>query len=373
MTETNIIIIEQDSSIRAVLTKMTERLSGFKVILSTADGQLGLENIQNDNLHLIMLSTRIQGMSCTDFLQKMTEIENCVPVLMVAPYSNSGMTQVIEALRLGAVDFIPEPKDTIADDIENIFRELKIKLEILSRNYKLLLLQISGKQSLSNEPKIKKKSMRSLVDKTKLSKTGKIAEMSSDVKIIAMGLSIGGPKLLVEILPSFKKRFAIPFLIVQQLNKNIVKLFVKNLAKSCDYNVLEAVHHTEILPSTIYLAPGNKQMGVIKCDKKYLIETTYTDKISEQVPSIDYLFRSLADVYGEHTIALLMTGYGKDGVSGMRLLKSKGAVTLAQESQSCAVPEKSQIAVEQKIVDEIVPGNLLPKRLKELVRLSRSK
>ena len=113
-------------------------------------------------------------------------------------------------------------------------------------------------------------------------------------------------------------------------------------------------------------------MGVIKCDDRYLIEHTFSDPVSGQLPSIDYLFRTIADAYGRDALCVLMTGSGSDGVSGLRLLRSRGALVLGQHPETNAAPERVLQAIELNMLSEITTLPRLAKRIREIVNISEA-
>jgi len=359
----SILLIEKDTAVRNIIGKIIHKISKNIEFQTTDTFREAFSLLKKGSVQLVLLGLTFSTERISTFLLKKEEAENKVPVIVLSSPSKSDMLKTFEVLKAGAIDFITRPLNYNID-LDNICIELTSMLEMLATNYPIL--DNNADEIPQEEKKPKRSSSKILIP-------NKVKQSNGKINLIAIGLSIGGTKALVELITSLPKKFKKPFLVVLQIHEAFLKPFSQALSEITPMQVTEAAHHNQIEPGMIFLAPGGKQMGIIQCGEKALIEVTYTDRVSGHLPSIDYLFRSLADICGQHTLCILMSGTGKDGVSGLRMLKSKGAITLSQDKESSVTFEKSKIAIDQGIIDEIVSLKKMPKRIREIIELSEEK
>ena len=161
---------------------------------------------------------------------------------------------------------------------------------------------------------------------------------------------------LSELLPSLPSNFSLPVLIVQHMPKLFTRTLAESLARKTTIRVVEAQDDEELKAGTVYIAPGGSQMKVRRGDKgEVLVQITDAPAENYCKPSADYLFRSVAQVYGERALGVIMTGMGSDGVLGLRLMKRQGAQVIAQDRQSCTVWGMPRMAFEAGVVDIMLP------------------
>ena len=188
-------------------------------------------------------------------------------------------------------------------------------------------------------------------------------------QVIAIGASTGGPKALIELLPSLPANLPVPIVMVLHMPAGFTTQMATSLDSKCKISVLEATDKQPLLPGTAYLAPAGTQMKVaIAPTGSRVIRVTNDPPIHNCKPSVDYLFRSVALVYQERAIGVILTGMGSDGALGLKEMKGRGAATIAQEKKSCIVYGMPKEAVSLGAVDVISPLSRIHTELLKRVR-----
>ncbi len=158
--------------------------------------------------------------------------------------------------------------------------------------------------------------------------------LTTDVKVVAIGASTGGPPVIETILSRLSKDSCAPLLIVQHIAPGFVQGFADWLANSCRIPVKIATGHEFPLPGHAYIAPDGVHMGM---DTSGRIVFEGSEPENGLRPAVSYLFRSVANVFGKNIVGVLLTGMGKDGAKELKMMKEKGAITIAQDEESCVV------------------------------------
>lgn len=301
-------------------------------------------------LSLILLDNEMADGASASVLAEIAAMPAHPPILLLSDPSIESMRTMLDAFEAGADDFLPRPSENLQMDPDILSACISEKVFSFTR-------------------------LPALPDRSTLSKLeGKrIKTLPGTISIVALGLGTGGTKAIMNIVPQLPKRPRIACLAVLQAPPPFLPPLSAVLAERCPVEVHLARHHLDITPGRLILASSAMQMGVIKCDDRYLIEHTFSDTVSGQLPSIDYLFRTIADAYGKEALCVLMTGSGSDGVSGLRLLKSRGALVLGQHPETNAAPERVLQAVELGMLAELIPLPRLAKRIREIVNISEAK
>jgi two-component system chemotaxis response regulator CheB len=187
-----------------------------------------------------------------------------------------------------------------------------------------------------------------------------------NVELVVVGISTGGPQALNRMLPQFEADLPVPVLIVQHMPPVFTKSLAKDLDKRCSLTVSEAVDGQPVSAGHILIAPGGKQMKVVREGEEATVRITNDPPENSCRPSVDYLFRSVTRAYGSNAVGVIMTGMGNDGAQGCRQLKQRGAAIIAQDEASCVVFGMPREPILEGIVDVVAP---LDEIATEIVRL----
>jgi len=257
-----------------------------------------------------------------------------VPVIVVSSHSTQGAAVTLKALSMGAFDFVAKPADVSAR-MPEIADELisKIKAAAQSRG-------ISLAAPASAAP--------AAVEKT--------AAVSGHrpTRVVAIGVSTGGPQALQYVLPQLPKDFPGTILIVQHMPEGFTEMFSRRLDEICAIRVKEAQSGDLLLPGRALVCPGSRHLKVKRLPLGDVAVLSDEPRVNGHRPSVDVLFKSVADEFGSKSLALLMTGMGEDGAQGMNHVKAAGGMTIAQSEDSCVVYGMPKAAIERGYAVRVV-------------------
>ncbi|HDP80343.1 MAG TPA: chemotaxis protein CheB, partial [Spirochaetes bacterium] len=174
------------------------------------------------------------------------------------------------------------------------------------------------------------------------------------VRVVAIGTSTGGPSALIQVFSKFPDKFPSPVLVVQHMPEGFTSAFAQRLDANSALKVKEASDGDRVLPGCGYIAPGHSHMRVENSDGDRVLRVYKGEKVSGHRPSIDVLFDSVASVYGENAVGVIMTGMGKDGAEGILKMKNRGGYTIAQNEETSVVYGMNRVAVQIGGVRDVV-------------------
>jgi len=272
------------------------------------------------------------------FLEKLMRLRP-MPVVMVSSLTEKSSSITLQALELGAFDYVTKPKLDIRNGLSEYAEELTDKIRGAARA-KLKAQNVAQKT-------IRPKNSADVV------LAAEHRDFSTTEKIISVGSSTGGTEALKVFLMDLPADSP-GILITQHMPEAFTKTFAKRLDGLCKIAVKEAEHGERILPGHAYLAPGNRHLLLKRSGANYMIGLSDGPPVNRHRPSVDVLFRSAANYAGKNSIGIIMTGMGDDGAAGMLEMHQAGAYTLAQDEQSCVVFGMPKEAIARGGVAEIV-------------------
>jgi two-component system, chemotaxis family, protein-glutamate methylesterase/glutaminase len=354
-----VIIIDDSAFMRKSLTLMLESDKEIRVIGTARDGNDGIDKIRKLKPDIVTLDIEMPGMDGLTALKIIME-QMPVPVLMVSSLTTEGAYSTMQAFELGAVDFISKDLASLSTNIRNIKDELidKIKQIVQSR-----LVQTRFR-------------MRRLVQSSSVRKSQSKSEIriisfesvAADLQAVVVGISTGGPEVLHNLIPRIPKQFPLGIAIVQHMPPHFTKSLADRLNTLSKVYVKEAEHGEIFEPGKVLIAPGGKQMTF--CNDGPYVRTEISDEPLTALyrPSADIMMKSAAATFRGPLLGLIMTGMGKDGVEGLKSIKSKGGYVIAQDEESCIVYGMPQAALEEGVVDSMVPPEKISLTLDQLTK-----
>jgi two-component system chemotaxis response regulator CheB len=320
MTETNkikVLVVDDSPSVLDLLTYILNSDPGIEVIGTALTGERALKFLEKTTPDLItmdMAMPEMDGLEATRIIME----TNPVPIIIVsASWSPSEVTDTLKALEAGAIAIMEKPRGIGHPDHNKMAIELVNTIKTLSA-VKLVRRWPKMRKTVK-EPGAHKEDL-----KTDL----------SDIGLVAIGASTGGPPVIQAILAGLPRELKVPVLIVQHIADGFLKGFIKWLAGSTGQKVSVAEDMEKLNPGHFYLAPNNFQMGI---NRNGIIELNNSDPVSNLCPSVSFLFRSVAEVYGKNAIGVLLTGMGKDGANELKMMRERGAVTIAQDEDTSVI------------------------------------
>jgi len=359
-----ILVVDDSPFMRKSLQKMLESAPDLRVVATARDGIDALEKIQEHKPDIVTLDIempRMDGLTCLRRIMA----EHPMPVLMVSSLTQEGAQSTLDALSIGALDFIAKESGFASLSIMQIQHDLQEKVRRLATSPRF---PKSGQASHSapggaSHPAPTHPASpfqappRTLPPAPKASAppSGATLAASPMAEMLVIGSSTGGPKALQDILPNLPSDLPVPCLVVQHMPSTFTKPFADRLDGLCQVHVKEAEQGEPLKAGTVYIAPGGIHMTYSARGPKGCIELSPEPVSSLHRPSVDVLFLSLAELFRGQVLAGILTGMGSDGAKGMEQLKRKGAYTLAESEESCVVYGMPRAAVERGCVDVVAP------------------
>jgi two-component system chemotaxis response regulator CheB len=340
MNEIRVLVIDDSPTARFLIKETLESDPSIKVIAMAEDPYEARDIVVRDNPDVICLDVEMPKMDGITFLKKLMK-HFPRPVVMVSSLTHKGTSTTIEALEIGAIDFVGKPDANLDGGIDGIEAELVTKVKLAARsNIKYKMPQINH---LTAIPK------------------SKFAN-----KIIAIGASTGGTNAIKEVLQALPKDFP-PVVIVQHMPPDYTKAFADRLNDICEVDVKEASDGDRVCDGQVLIAPGGYHMVIRHDSSGYSVKVGSGEKVSGHRPSVDVLMFSVAKYAKNNAIGVILTGMGGDGAKGMKQLRDSGAKTIGQDEASCVVYGMPKVAFELGGVEHVVPLEKVPDKLLSLL------
>ncbi|MCL4551433.1 MAG: chemotaxis response regulator protein-glutamate methylesterase [Bacteroidetes bacterium] len=350
-----VLVVDDSAFMRKSLSLMLGSDPEISVIATARNGQEGIELALKHKPDLITLDVEMPVMDGLTALKKI--MKDCpTSVIMVSSVTTEGAQATLKALELGAVDFIPKEMSYVSVNISKIKEDLISKVKEITR-------QKSLRERLSRLKAISERTNTKPQDYTYPNVLPQIGYSA-----VMMGISTGGPFTLQKILPLISEKIQVPIFVVQHMPPKFTKSLADRLNGMCKLDVKEASDGDRVQPGVIYIAPGGYHMKLNKSlSNGVSINTTLEPSDSLHRPSVDVMFESVVEVYGKHALGVVMTGMGKDGYEGIKMLKSIGGSSIAQDEESCVVYGMPKAIVEGGLADAILPAEKIPEMINKVV------
>lgn len=340
MPKIKVLIVDDSALVRQTMLNILTEANGFESIVAY-NAILAQKKIEQRRPDVIVLDIEMPQMDGITYLKKIMS-EDPIPVVICSALTSDGSRKALEALDAGAVEVINKPQVGTKKFLEE---SSTLLIDSVKAAYNA---QVSKKRkpavTLKVAPKLNADVMLSI---------GKPSLAAAGQQVIVVGASTGGTQALEELLKCLPDNMP-PICIVQHMPENFTKAFATRLNSICKINVCEAKNGDVLKSGMAMIAPGNYHMLLKRRGKGYYVDVKDGPLVSRHRPSVDVLFRSAARFAGGNVIGVIMTGMGDDGAQGMLEMKNAGAITIAQNEQSCIVYGMPKEAVKRNCVDHIV-------------------
>jgi two-component system chemotaxis response regulator CheB len=346
-----VLVVDDSALMRKLIPQMLERDRGIRVVGTAMDGEFAIGKIAELRPDVITLDLEMPRMNGIDALRQINR-KHRVPVIVVSAHSTEGATTTFKALAMGAFDFIAKPAQGASAHIEDIAAQLTAKIRAAAQ-----ARTVSAPQS-------------PLPAVSRVQKLPQVRTAPS--RVIAVGVSTGGPNAVQYVLSHLPAGFSGSLLIVQHMPEGFTEMFAKRLDETCALHVKEAKSGDLLVAGRALICPGNRHMKVRCAPLGNVVVLSDEDPVSGHRPSVDVLFRSVAQEFGPRAAAILMTGMGEDGAEGMGMIKDAGGVTIAQSAESCVVYGMPRAAIERGYAMRVSALESLPNAIQSLCTKSVS-
>lgn len=329
------LIVDDSVVIRRLVTHALEGDPSLEVVGFASDGTIALERIPQINPDVITLDIEMPGIDGLEVLRRVRRDYPSIRVVMFSTLTERGAAVTLQALALGADDYV-----TKAANVGSLDRSMaSLRAELIPK-----IKQFFAEPSRPSAPVAARPSFPSLV-------TAPVTAR----KIVAIGVSTGGPNALGAIIPQFPADFPLPIVIVQHMPPLFTRLLAERLQSATPLRVEEAAEQGPVTPGRIWIAPGDYHMQVRDRHGRAEIALDQSPPENSCRPSVDVLFRSVGEVYGGSVISAILTGMGQDGLRGTEILKARGAFVIAQDESSSVVWGMPGAVATAGLADRILP------------------
>lgn len=360
MPKIRVLVVDDSVVIRRMVSDVLSGEPDIEVAGAAADGRIALQKIEQVNPDILTLDVEMPVMDGLETLKQLRKTHRRLPVIMFSTLTERGASATMDALALGASDYVTKPANvgSAAAALEKIRAELipKIRAHVpraTPSEAHLLSVAVGQRMQLPFPLAVPRPA-------------------TSRVDVVAIGTSTGGPNALGDLIPLLPPNFPVPVVIVQHMPPIFTKFLADRLSSKSQIPVLEAASHQELLPGRAYIAPGDFHM-VVEHDKDGVrIRTQQEPPENSCRPSVDVLFRSVADVYQSEALAVIMTGMGQDGLRGCGRIREEGGQILAQDEATSVVWGMPGYVVNASLADVVLPLGLIAAEIVRRVAVGRA-
>ena len=324
------------------------------VVGTAADGNACLQKIRELQPDVVTLDVEMPVLDGLGVLRALDHDSAAPGIVLISGCSASSASLTATALRLGAFDFIVKPTEDSAGASARVLRERLLPVvKCCAERLQSRKRGANGTVEATSPHPPKPDTLTRLKSFTR----------ALPPKVVGIGTSTGGPNALAEMLPQLPASIPLPILVVQHMPAVFTQSLAEELNRLCQIHVVEAKDGMSLEPGCAYIAPGGRQMKVVNDGGAASVCVNDDPPVGNCRPAVDYLFRSLADVFGDRVLALIMTGMGDDGTDGCRALHNLGATVLAQDKHSSVVFGMPGQIVKEGLADDVRALHALPEAI----------
>lgn len=338
----SVMIVDDSAVVRQVISKVLGQDKSIRVLGAVADPLLAMQRMRMEWPDVIVLDVEMPRMDGITFLKKIMA-ERPTPVVICSTLTTQGAETTMQALAAGAVAIIAKQK-------------IGIKAHLLDASTELVravrAAALANVRNLRTACHVEGATAAQYGKKAQEERAGPLSETTD--RIVALGTSTGGTQALEAVLAALP-RVTPGIVVVQHMPEKFTSAFAARLDSICQIEVREARDGDRILPGRAYIAPGGKHMSVQRSGAQYHVAVREGPFVNRHRPSVDVLFRSVAQHAGRNALGILMTGMGDDGARGLLAMHSAGAHTLAQDEATCVVFGMPKEAIKLGAAEKVLP------------------
>jgi len=342
--KTRVMVVDDSAVVRKVLTEQLSRDAGLEVIAAVADPLLAMERMKQVWPDVIVLDVEMPRMDGITFLRKIMA-ERPTPVVICSTLTEKGAETTMQALSAGAVSFVTKPKIGLKDFLTDAAAELIAAVKTAARaNPKVI-----RPRAAAEPPVVREKLSADVIIPASAQAMARTTE-----RIVAIGTSTGGTQALEEVLMALP-RVCPGIVIVQHMPEKFTASFAQRLNSICRIEVKEAAHGDRVMLGRALIAPGGRHLLVQRSGAYYQANVIDGPVVNRHRPSVDVLFRSVAQQAGRNALGIILTGMGDDGARGLKEMRDAGARTIAQDEATCVVYGMPKEAVKLGAAEIVLP------------------
>jgi len=343
MGKIRVLIVDDAVVVRKLVTDVLSADPALEVAGTAANGRIALQKIPQVNPDLVTLDVEMPDMDGLQTLAAIRKQYPTLPVIMFSTVTQRGAATTIDALSLGANDYVTKPAN-----VGSVTEALQCLRDQLIPKIKLWCSRATRTETTPLRPG---------ASFTYLASPRRASVQIHPVDIVAIGVSTGGPNALSVLLPELPGDLPVPIVIVQHLPPVFTRLLAERLGSQSALRVKEGATGDVLCPGHVNVAPGAYHMTVRRNGVSMVIQTNQDTPENSCRPAVDVLFRSVVDVYGAGTLGVILTGMGQDGLRGCERIREAGGQILAQDEASSVVWGMPGFVARAGLADEVIPLN----------------
>jgi two-component system chemotaxis response regulator CheB len=353
-----VLVVDDSAFMRKVIGDMVERSPRLSLAGTARDGEDALRKVEECDPHVITLDVEMPRKDGIAFLEDLMR-SRPTPVVMVSSQTAKGADVTIRALSMGAADFVLKPSGSISLDMNKVEEELVAKVIAAAEIDMSHLSRIDREVPRPKVTKILPEKKPFLGDRPR--------GFAKKPEVVAIASSTGGPRALQGVLPLLSADFPVPIVVVQHMPQGFTASLARRMNDLAAISVVEAEEGMLLRKGTAIIAPGGEHL-LLK-EKNGLVQCTLSDSppVNSVRPAADLLFESVARIFGGASIGVILTGMGKDGTEGARLLHERGGMVLGESPETCVIYGMPKNAWEAGYVHRQIPLDDMAETLESLV------
>lgn len=358
-----VLVVDDSAMMRSLVGHIVDSDPETTLAGKAMNGRFALQKIESLKPEVIILDLEMPEMNGIEFLQERRKRGIDIPVVVLSSIATRGAKVTMDALALGASDFILKPSGSVSPDVHLIADQLLELVKSLGAEYRIRHGEPAErpvtKSAAPASPAARREPAVPPVVERPPVKAGPI-------EIVAVGISTGGPNALRKVFALIPGDLPCPIVVVQHMPPGFTTEFAKSLDRVCALAVKEAADDEKLVAGTVYIAPGDHHVTVTRSGGVARIHTNQDANRNGHRPSADVLFESVAEHYGKRAIGVIMTGMGKDGAAQLGSILKQGGLTVGQDESTSVVYGMPKVAYEMGHVQYQVP---LPEMAETITRL----
>lgn len=362
MRKIRVLVVDDAVVVRKIVTDTLSGDPDIEVAATAANGRIALQKIPQVNPDILTLDIEMPEMDGLETLAEARKIYPNLPIIMFSTLTERGGAKTLEALALGATDYVTKPANvgSVSVAMQRIRDELIPKI-------KMFCARNAGLEAPSAA--VPKPSPRAA---TPIRKSSVVrASLKQKIDILAIGVSTGGPNALAELIPTLPGDLPVPIVLVQHMPPFFTKLLAERLSAKSPLDIQEGKAGGKIEPGQAWIAPGDFHMVLEKKADGVYLQTNQAPQENSCRPAVDPLFRSVAEIYGARTLSVILTGMGQDGLIGCEHIKGVGGHVIVQDEASSVVWGMPGFVARAGLADEILPLNQIGQKIVSLLKIGR--
>ncbi len=360
MPKIRILVVDDSSLVRRMVSNALATDPALEVVGTAANGKIAIAKIPLLNPDVIILDMLMPEMDGLETLAAIRQRDKNLPVIMYSVLTELGAIATLEALSLGATDYVPKPHNLKSKEAvqQYIQEQLIPKIKAFSPDAAGKLEEVRKKrrptqETVENEDK--NQNLSSSFAAKILSPLAKVGTGKTKIDIVAIGSSTGGPNALEKVLSQLPANFPVPIAIAQHMPPVFTKRLAERLTQKSKIKVFEGIQGGTLEPGHAWIAPGDYHMVVEKYPSFAQISLNQNPPENSCRPAVDVLFRSVAKSYGANALVVVLTGMGQDGFIGCQQIKEAGGQVIVQDDKTSVVWGMPGIVANAGLAEKVLP------------------